>query len=86
MKRIILDVSDNMFRKISDTMVRDGFFTRTEFLRFLIVTYFKRNNVDSSEKNENMTSGVKDEQEDFKYALSISPKEIEEIKKRASGT
>ena len=53
MKRIMFDVSDDMYKKIDDAMVRDGFATRSEFLRFLIIPYLKKN----EGENENGGSG-----------------------------
>ena len=88
MKKIIFDVSDDMFTKIDTATIQEGFMSRSEFLRFLIVTYFKKNQAPSSsvENDADMTHGtVKNNDEVIGLAFGIPPhviKEIEEAKQR----
>jgi hypothetical protein len=80
MKRIVFDVSNDMYRKMDDAAVREGFATRAGFLRFLIVTYFKQNEVSSQSENSEETE---DDNIFGKYEFGIPPDELEKIKEKA---
>jgi len=88
MKKIIFEVSEDMFRKIDSAMVREGFPTRSEFLRYLIVDYCKANMIRAGCCNQE-SEGTQDEQGEEeegifgKYAFGIPPKELELIKEKA---
>jgi len=86
MKKIIFDVTDKMFHKLENLIMRGDFMNRSEFLRFLIVNYFKEDTVGFCKKNHD-EAGLDDDADDqevFRYALCISPKELEEIKRKAA--
>ena len=81
MKRITFEVSDDMYRKIDDATVHEGFMTRSEFLRFLVMDYSRKNKDASIGKIPN-----KDNKNDFtenKYEFGIPPDELEIIKEKA---
>ena len=60
MKKIIFEVSDDMFRKIDDVMVKEGFLSRAEFLRFLIISYCKENGLASRNMTDRNANDKKD--------------------------
>lgn len=86
MKRIMFDVSDDMFVKIDEVMDKEGFFTRAEFLRFLIVTYCKENRISSASETSagnDSDDGLIDGHppEDFEFGIPLDV--IGKIKEKA---
>lgn len=41
-KKITLEIWDDLLNRVDEAAVKDGFNSRSEFLRFLIVTYLKK--------------------------------------------
>lgn len=52
MKRITFEVSDSLLKQIDEAGVKDGFNGRSEFLRFLIVTYLKKEHPHRNKDND----------------------------------
>jgi hypothetical protein len=92
MKKIIFEVYDDMFSKIDEAAVKEGFLTRSEFLRFLIVSYFKGHGIEQqnemplkkeTEKKEESRT-LLDEFPNVNLEYGIPPEVMEKIKKMAN--
>ena len=92
MKKIIFEVYDDMFRKIDEAAVKEGFLTRSEFLRFLVVSYFKGHGIEQQNempvrKEADKKEGTKtllDEFPEVNLEYGIPPEVMERIKKMAN--
>ncbi len=86
MKKITLEISKILDNKIDAAVLNEGFHSRSEFLRFLLVTYFNKNpfapdtEPADEEKDEKKLIFGRPE-EDFEFG--IPPDVIEKIKEEA---
>lgn len=84
MKRITFEVSDALLERIDKAAINDGFNGRSEFLRFLIVTYLKKEHPNTNKTNDcEVDSNVKDEFANIDCEFGIPVEVIEKLKKIA---
>jgi len=85
MKRITFEVSDALLERIDEAAINDGFNGRSEFLRFLIVTYLKKEHPNTSRTNDcEIDSNAKyDEFANVDCEFGIPTEVIEKLKKKA---
>ena len=67
MKKIIFEVSDDMFIAVDKAAIQEGFMSRSEFLRFLIAIYFREKNV--LPENAGAEKPVNEEEIDLEYGI-----------------
>jgi Arc/MetJ-type ribon-helix-helix transcriptional regulator len=82
MKKITLEISEVLLRKIEETVLSEGFHSRSEFLRFLIMTYAKKNEVGSGRKTEHGEEEV-DEFADVDLEFGVPIEVIKKLEKKA---
>jgi hypothetical protein len=80
MKKIIFEVSDDMFIAVDKAVIQEGFMSRSEFLRFLIAVYFKEKNVQA--ENAGAEKPANEEELDLEYGVPANViRKIEEVAK-----
>ena len=61
--KITLELSEDLMARIDNAAIKDGFNSRSEFLRFLIVTYLKKEHPNTSGMDFSKTKSNAEEDE-----------------------
>ncbi len=90
-KKITLEICSDLLNRVDEAAVKDGFNSRSEFLRFLIVTYLKKEHPELRRKDNERESETsksdeveKDEFADVDCEFGIPLDVIERIKQIAA--
>lgn len=88
-KRITLEIWSDLLNRVDEAAIKDGFNSRSEFLRFLIITYLKKEHPNKSARDiRGGESEVNEEGEDefanVDLEFGIPPDVIEKIKQKAA--
>jgi len=87
MKKIIFDISEVLLSRADEAAVKDGFNSRSEFLRFLIVTYLKKEHPNLAKAEADACEADKEETDEFANVdleFGIPEEVIEKLKKKAA--
>lgn len=79
MKRIALDISEILLSQMDEAVLKEGFQSRSEFLRFLIMIHTKKSPDGTAGKTEEMPEN---EFADVDLEYGIPPEVIEKIMKK----
>lgn len=85
-RKITLEISNNLLNRIDEATMTDGFNSRSEFLRFLIVTYLKKEHANQTNQEtieRKPETDKEDEFADVNLEFGIPIEVIKKLEERA---